>query len=75
MTTRRTFRTRADSWTVLRDILVGTPDEFNPDLSRRWSTRNGWSGWSYTGALRGRGFARQVTTVTASFPTPICTTW
>ena len=28
---RRTYRVNADSWTVLRDILVATPEDFNPD--------------------------------------------
>lgn len=51
---RRTYRVNADSWTVLKDILVGDPQEFNPDLSRRWVEKNGWAGWKYTGALRGR---------------------
>ena len=31
MATRRTYRVNADSWTILRDILVGTPEEFNTD--------------------------------------------
>jgi hypothetical protein len=29
--TRRSFRVNADSWTVLRDLLVATPEEFNGD--------------------------------------------
>jgi hypothetical protein len=28
---RATFRVNADSWTHLQQILVGTPDDFNPD--------------------------------------------
>jgi hypothetical protein len=30
-TKRRTYRVNADSWTVLKDILVGTPEPFNTD--------------------------------------------
>lgn len=29
MTKRRTYRVNADSWMVLKDILVGTPEDFN----------------------------------------------
>lgn len=31
MTKRRTFRVNADSWTVLQDLLVATPEDFNSD--------------------------------------------
>lgn len=31
MTKRRTYRVNADRWNVLVDILVGTPEDFNPD--------------------------------------------
>jgi hypothetical protein len=28
---RKTYKVNADMWTKLRDILVGAPEEFNPD--------------------------------------------
>lgn len=31
MSKRRTYRVNADSWAVLRDVLVGTPEDFNRD--------------------------------------------
>lgn len=51
---RKTYRVNADRTDTLVDLLVAIPEEFNPDLSRRWATRGSWSGWKYTGALRGR---------------------
>ena len=57
----RTYRIHADSWTTLKDILVGTPEDFNEDLSSYYDARNGID--RYRGTLRGR-------TMGAGFPIP-----
>lgn len=52
--TRKTYRINKDMWTELVDILVGTPDEFNEDLSKRYDWRSEMD--KYSGTLRGRNF-------------------
>jgi hypothetical protein len=64
----RKFRVQKDSWIVLKDILVGTPDEFNADYSRRWSVRKNWSGYVYTGTFRGRTITRHDYVETGQLP-------
>jgi hypothetical protein len=55
----RTYRINKDKWLELEDILISPPEDFNPDLKKTWTIRsNGWEGWKYTGALRGRTITR-----------------
>jgi len=47
MSKRATYRVNADSWTVLQQILVATPDDFNPDSAslRGRNIENGHGGY------------------------------
>ena len=75
---RRTYRVNADSWTVLRDILVGTPDEFNPDTATI-KGRTVKSVYPHTGRLSGESedifrddrAHNDITYVVYSYSTPI----
>ena len=65
----RTYRINKDMWTELEDILISPPEDFNPDLKKTWTVRkNGWEGWKYTGALRGRTIHRQSEIMTGQLP-------
>ena len=68
MAKRRTYRVNTDSWTVLRDIMVGTPEDFNPNYSRKSVHTNGWSGYRYTGAFRGRRMTVGLLSVLGQLP-------
>ena len=65
----RSYKINTDSWVRLEDILVSPPEDFNPDLKKTWTERkNGWSGYKYTGVLRGRTIHRQSEIMTGRLP-------
>lgn len=78
MSRRRTFRVSADMWTVLQDILVGTPEDFNSD-SASLTGRSFKSVYPHHGRMsghdedvfRGHRAAGAITYVVYSYSTPI----
>jgi hypothetical protein len=48
----KTFRINKDGWWNLKEILVGSPEDFNEDLSSYYDARNDRT--AYRGTLRGR---------------------